>query len=208
MTALVARDYYNLDEILEIPVQCTNLDSSNVGFTFGEKVSVSDLISSLLISSAGDSACTLAYQSDSYDRFISSMNTKALDAGLKSTNFSNPVGIDDFSENHLASAYDLYQLALLVRDDPVLKDIVAIKEFNIETGNINRKIFNTNDLLWNIPGTVGIKTGRTYGAGEVLIYEYAYDGVNILIVVMGSLDRFKDTTAILDWTLASYTFNF
>lgn len=208
MTAIISREIYNLDEVLEVPFECSILDTSQVGYEAGEKISVKDLISSLLISSAGDSACTLARRSPdfTYDQFISKMNTKALESGMSSTNFTNPEGVDDFDANHLVSAYDLYLLSMLARKDPFIKSVVATKEYDIVSGNVKRKIFNTNDLLWDRPGTVGIKTGTTYGAGEVLIYEYNLDNKDILIVIMGSLDRFSDTESILDWTLESYSF--
>lgn len=206
MTALVSRDLFKENQFLKVPEICTQTDSQQIGFFAEEFVSVEDLLHALLISSAGDAACTLAYGSGDYQDFINRMNRKALDNNMKSTNFVNPVGLDDFSDNQLSSAYDLYQLALLFRKDHYLQSLVEIKDYNLASGDIERKIFNTNDLLWDVPGTVGIKTGRTYGAGEVLVYEYNRDNKNILIIVMGSEDRFGDTKEMLSWILQSYSF--
>lgn len=208
MTALVSRDLFTLDQTLRVPEKCTATDSQQVGFEVGEELTVFDLMNSLLISSAGDAACTLAYGSGDFQDFVNRMNRKALDNNMLSTNFSNPVGLDDFSDNHLSSAYDLYLLAKLLRQDSFLRSIVSTKDYNLTSGKIERKIFNTNDLLWDISGTVGIKTGRTYGAGEVLVYEYSQGDADILIIVMGSLDRFKDTKNMLNWVLDSYSFSY
>ncbi len=204
MTALVARDVYNLTDKLKIPEECTKTETQRVGFVVDDEITVEDLLGALLVNSAGDAACALANGKGAYDEFITLMNLKAINLGLVSTNFSNPIGLDDFSENHLISAYDLYKLTLALRRDPILREYVKMHEYSISSGKALRIVPNTNVLLWEVPGSVGIKTGKTYGAGEVLVYEYAKDNINLLIVIMGSLDRFKDTKAILNWTLASY----
>ena len=67
------------------------------------------------------------------------------------------------------------------------------------------KIETTNKLLYEIPQTIGVKTGRTTEAGEVLIYEYKDDTKDLLIIVMGSEDRFTDVRALLNWLLTSYS---
>ncbi len=204
MTALVTRDIYNLSDKIKIPEECTKIETQRIGFLKDEELSVEDLLGTLLVNSAGDSACALANGKGAYNEFITLMNLKAIGLGLTSTNFSNPIGLDDFSENHLISAHDLYKLTLALRRDPVLKELVGLHEYTIKSGREVRIVPNTNILLWEVSGTVGVKTGKTSGAGEVLVYEYLKDNKNFLIVIMGSLDRFKDTKAILDWTLSSY----
>lgn len=204
MTALVARDIYDLSDMVLIPEECTKLETQRIGFIKDEKLSVEDLLGTLLVNSAGDSACALANGKVAYEEFVTLMNLKAISLGLTSTNFSNPIGFDDFSENHLISANDLYQLAVALRKDPVLKAFVSMHEYTLQSEKSVRIVPNTNILLWEVPGSVGIKTGKTYGAGEVLVYEYLNNSNNFLIVVMGSLDRFKDTKAILNWTLQTY----
>ena len=74
-----------------------------------------------------------------------------------------------------------------------------------EGGEYNAVISNTNRLLWEVPNSVGIKTGTTLGAGEVLIYEYKEDLKDIVIIVMGSKDRFGDTRNILKWIGRNYS---
>jgi len=58
--------------------------------------------------------------------------------------------------------------------------------------------------LWDIPNTVGVKTGTTQGAGEVLIYEYSDGPEDIFILVMGSRNRFGDTKSLLEWVSRNY----
>jgi len=196
MTALVALDLYNTEEDLEVPSFCTTIEGSKAGFSEGEKVKASDLLKALLISSSGDAACTLATGKTSYSEFVEKMNTKASELGMNNTFFTNPVGLDSTDGSHYSTAKDLYTLSRKAMSNELIRNSVKTKEIEIGV----RKITSTNKLLWEIPETIGIKTGTTAAAGEVLIYEYSDEIKNIEIIVMGSTDRFADTKALLTWT--------
>jgi D-alanyl-D-alanine carboxypeptidase len=201
MTALVAVENYSLDEVLTVPEHCTTVSGQKAGLLSGEEVSVTDLIKSLLISSAGDSACVLATTKMSYDEFVDLMNEKAGSVGMTQTHFTNPIGFDGVDSTHYSTAYDLYNLALSSMDVDVIRDSVGIKEYPLNV----RTLYNTNRLLWEIPQTAGIKTGTTAEAGEVLIYSFKDEEKELIIVVMGSRDRFTDTKELLYWTLNSFS---
>ena len=66
------------------------------------------------------------------------------------------------------------------------------------------KLETTNKLLGEIPQSIGIKTGTTTDAGEVLIYEYQDEAKDLVLIVMGSTDRFSDVRALLYWVLTNY----
>lgn len=207
VTALVALDLYSGDKLIIIPEVCTRVEGQKVGFVTGEAINVKDLIYSLLVGSGGDAACALAYGGAvEYGRFIGLMNKKVEDINAQNSHFVNPIGLDDAVASHRSSARDLTLIAKEAVNDSFIEDVVKTKEFDIISGSLKRKIFNTNDLLWDVEGTVGVKTGRTYGAGEVLVYQYKKDGADLIIVVMGSEDRFGDTERALEWSLNSYNF--
>mgnify|MGYP005835678551 CR=1 FL=1 len=206
MTALIAQELYSKGDILEIPENCINIDAQRAGFIALEKIKYEDLISTLLISSAADSACALSISKVEYSEFINRMNSKARQIGMLNSNFTNPIGLDASDGAHYSSTYDLYLLAKELKEDSYLSKIVSIPTYKLTSGVFDRTVYNTNELLWNYPGTVGIKTGRTQAAKEVLMYEYSKDDIDILIVVMGSDDRFSDTKTILEWILNNYEF--
>lgn len=209
MTALIALDYFSLDQTLVVPLQCTTFkDTQIVGFEPGETLTIKDLIYAMLISSAGDASCTLAYGVGSYSTYINLMNEKAKELKLENTYFSNPVGFDSPEGNHLSSAYDLYKLTLVALNKPEIKDAVSKSNYTLQTGLVPREVYTTNELLMQIPGSMGVKTGTTSEAGQVFIYGYNPDSsTNIIIIIMGSKDRFEETKQILKWTLDSYRFN-
>ena len=161
----------------------------------------------MLIGSAGDAACTLANGKVSEDEFITLMNNKAVQLGLNSTHFSNAVGLDGADGSNYSTAEDLYKLASKAVDNGIIKDIVKTKNYEIKSLNsdFDARILNTNRLLDEIPQSVGIKTGTTAGAGEVLIYEYKDSTKDLFIIVMGSQDRFADTKTLLNWSLNSFS---
>jgi len=138
--------------------------------------------------------------------FVDLMNKKAASIGMISTKVSNPIGLDDENGGNYSTASDLYKLAIHATSIPSIKEDVKTPMFILNSGKEKYSgiIYNTNKFLWEVPHTVGIKTGTTEGAGEVLIYEYDDSLRDVVIIVMGSSDRFADTKNILDWVLASY----
>lgn len=207
MTALVAMDLYSLDETLATPSSCVGIDGSMIGLLLGEKMTVRDLLTSLLVSSANDSACVLSSGKITQSEFIELMNEKVGKLGLDNTRFENPIGFDSPENLHYSSSYDLYLLAKEAMKNEFIAETVKLGETTLKSGISPRKIYTTNHLLWAIPESYGIKTGKTLAAGEVLIYGYRLDQKDIIIVVMGSEERFIDTRYILDWVLETYSWN-
>ncbi len=207
VTALVAEDIYESSSSLTMTADCSNLDTQSIGLFVDETYTYKDLLSSMLIFSAGDSACLISKSKVSYSDFISRMNKKVSELGLKNTNFVNSIGLDDANDSQHSTAYDLYVIARAAKASDTLSHLFSIKEYSFypASGKGFKYIFtNTNRLLFEVDGTVGLKTGKTQNAGEVLVYEYKRDSVDLIIVVMGSNDRFSDTKKLLEWTLASY----
>lgn len=211
MTALVSIDLYKLDQTLVVSKECTEVEGSKVGLIIDKEYSVIDLLNALLVQSGADAACVLASGNKSYPEFVYLMNKKALDLDMNDTSFTNPIGLDGVNGTHYSTAFDLYTLAKVSMSNKVIADIVVTKELTIKSidGLSSITLVNTNRLLWDIPNTVGVKTGTTAAAGEVLIYEYFEKAKNIdlVIIVMNSSDRFSDTQSLLSWTLSSYSWD-
>jgi D-alanyl-D-alanine carboxypeptidase len=206
MTALISKEIYSLEEIVEVPSKCAGVWGMTLGLNAGEELVYKDLLHALLISSSNDVACTLANGKIPQEEFVFLMNEKASNLSLTNTNFTNPIGFDSPDFAHYSSAEDLYQLALVAREDPLIREICSKSTYRLSTGQFPRRIYSTNYLLDQIEGTVGIKTGTTNQAGEVFIYEYLdpSENENFLIVLMGSNNRFGETRRILNWLQLNY----
>ncbi len=206
LTALVSIKDFNLDEVISVPEECTKVESSKMGLFAGEKMNVETLLYGLLVPSAGDAACTLASNHFSSGAFLVKMNELAKKIGLAETNFTNVVGLDSDDGTHVSSARDLYLMSKEAMKNGTFRKIVGTKETTLYSvdGKYSHHIVSTNKLLFELPGTLGIKTGTTPMAKEVLVYSYQHKDDEILIVVMGSSDRFGDTKAILNYSILTY----
>ncbi|OIP24905.1 hypothetical protein AUK11_01990 [bacterium CG2_30_37_16] len=203
MTAYLTFENLQLDDIATVSQFNLSSEESYMGLFPGEKISIRDLLYGLLVESAGDAAIILGREiSDTDLKFVSRMNETAKKIGLTSTNFENPSGVD--SPSHYSSARDLATLARILLNDNEFKNIVKTKEFDAKsTSGYIHHLANTNKLLDN--GMIfGVKTGKTNLAGECLITLARIKNHDVLIIVMGSKNRFTETTNIISWIGSSY----
>lgn len=204
MTALIASEYFKQNTVLTVG-NSANVPGSRVGLAQGENLTFRSLLYGMLLSSGNDAAFALA---ENYlggvAGFISAMNKKAMDLGLKKTHFDNPAGFD--SPYHYSSAADLAKITEESLKDSTLAKIFATKETNVIS--VNKKyihqLVNLNKLLSDVKGVLGVKTGTTEGAKENLVTLVNRDSHKVLLVVLGSNDRFGETTRLIDWTYSNF----
>lgn len=204
MTALVARQVYASGAILTVPP--VDVVGTTIGLTAGEQLSLDSVLEGALIPSGNDAAYTLAANyTGGVSGFVALMNEKVKELHLKRTHFNNPTGLD--AADHASTAHDLALIAREVMKDPDLRSIVGTKQTTIFdlTGKKKHAVTTTNHLLLSDPQVVGIKTGTTEEAGQVLIVQVNADNHSYIIVVMGSSDRYLDTTTIRNWIENRYT---
>lgn len=207
MTALVALDTYDLDQILTV-----TREEDTIGQTMklvaGEQITFQNLLQGLLISSGNDAALTLAlgYPDGGYSGFVAAMNQKATNLGLRNTQYQNVSGLDGV--NHYTSAADLAALTRHALSNPTFAQIVATKQATVNSvdGQISHRLTSTNQLLEEIEGVSGVKTGWTEAAGECLVTTVTRDGHQLITVVLGSQDRFADSAALIQWAFANHTY--
>jgi len=204
ITALVALDMYAPNQVLTVNDESLT-EGMLMGLETGENITVKDVLAGLLVQSGNDAALVLANNHpQGLQGFISAMNLKSSQLGLKNTAFSNPTGLD--ASNHYSTARDLAIVSREVMQQPVLLGLVQTKDVIVSdtTLALQHRLINTNALLGLEPGVIGIKTGTTEQAGEVLTLQLVRDSREIVIVVMGSQDRYKDTRQIIDWVFDHY----
>ena len=77
-----------------------------------------------------------------------------------------------------------------------------------EVYNLDRTIVhpvsNINQLLGQVAGLKGVKTGWTSNAGECLTTYVERDGERIMTAVLGSEDRFGETKQLIDWVYNNF----
>jgi len=203
LTALVALDTYNLDDI--VTVKDIANDGQMMGLVPGERITVENLLYGALIHSGNDAAWALAANYPGGEpKFVEAMNAKAKELHLTSSTFTNPVGYDDPA--HKMSPIDLALLGEAALNNKVIAKMVAIPAITISdvTHTYFHQLKNVNQLLGKIPGVGGIKTGWTEEAGENLITLVERNGHRVITVVLHSQDRFGDTSKLIDWIFGNY----
>lgn len=204
LTALTARKIYQLDQVFEVKEEAFT-QGNGMELEIGEQITVQNLLNGLLIASGNDAAFTLANNHPlGYQGFITQMENLAQELNLDNTFFTNPSGLD--SEKHKTTAHDLAIMAKEIMKDDFLKSIVGTKSKVISdvSGSRQHQLENTNSLLGVEAGVVGIKTGTTWEAGETLVTQVDRDDKSIIIVVMGSQNRYDETKAVIDWVFENY----
>ena len=69
---------------------------------------------------------------------------------------------------------------------------------------MEHKLQNLNKLLSSVQGVLGVKTGFTEGAKENLV-TLVDRGHKVLIVVLGSDDRFGESASLIDWVYKNFS---
>ena len=208
MTALVALDYYKLNDILT--VKSEKVEGVNVGFKIGEKLNFEDILYAMLLPSGNDAALALAQNylpagkagPGGEKEFVKKMNEKARSLNLINTNFADPIGLEDSQD--YTTPLDLIRLTSAALENKIFANIVKTKTLQISdiTGENEYLLKNLNKLL-GVSGVNGVKTGTTTEAGQVLVtskqdLDSRGDKHTLIIVVMNSEDRFSDTRQLLD----------
>ncbi|MDA8228353.1 MAG: serine hydrolase [Desulfitobacterium hafniense] len=178
------------------------VDGSGIGLRPGDEITVQELLKAMYIVSANDAAAALAVKaSGSLEAFSDSMNKMAKSLGCTNSNFTTPHGLPALDQ--YTNAKDMTKIALAFIQNKDLMKYVKKKKATIQWKNANGgsrsvAVTNTNQLLNVYPGDIGLKTGTTQEAGQCLItYVEKPDG-SILLALLGSKQRYKDTVELLD----------
>jgi serine-type D-Ala-D-Ala carboxypeptidase (penicillin-binding protein 5/6) len=204
VTALVSMDYYHPDEVLTAGNEVL-VDGQKMHLALGEKIKVNDLLYGLLVFSANDAAEVLATNyPGGRNSFIFAMNLKAKELHLENSTFHNPSGLD--GTGHVTSARDLVRVSSVGMENPLFRDIVGTKEMTVSSvdGKVSHRLYNINELLGQVEGVLGVKTGWTPNSQENLVTYIEKDGKKIMIAVLGSQDRFGETRSLIDWVSENY----
>lgn len=202
----------NLGDKLTVSLNAADAGGSSFKLKENDVLTVEELLNSMMIISANDSAVVLAeYIDGDMKNFCAKMNDRAKSLGLNSGYFVNPNGmpLEDDDQNKM-SAKDLAYLSKYVIDkygDRVIK-ITSQKEFNATYKKFSKK--NTNKLLESTSFIDGFKTGYTGLAGYCLVSTTKLEDVSkdrLISVVLGGKsqnDRFNYSRRILEHGLNNF----
>lgn len=232
LTALITlENCQNLSEQVTFSYDAVHIEEENstiIGASEGDRLSVLDCLYSLLFQSANEVANALAEHvgakhpelkeegMSDRDVFVKMMNMKAEELGCKGSHFNNPSGLTD--SNHYTTAYDMCLImAAAIKNDQFLD----IESHTYWTHAPIKRYPNADDP-WNTvypkhmmlkknssqyyAGTIAGKTGYTMTAGNTLVTACARDGMTLVTCVLNAhANHYNDTRRLMDFGFDNFT---
>lgn len=204
MTALLAVEYGNLDDIVTITREASGTEGSSMYLVTDEKLSLRDLLFGLMMVSGNDAAVAIAIHiGGSVEGFAGLMNQKANELGALNTHFVTPNGLHD--DDHYSTAYDLCVIAAYAMQNETFREIAGTQYHRTTTGKVTRSMKSKNRLLWEYEGGNGLKTGYTLNAGKCLVFSAERDGMMLVGAVLDCPDMFNEAKLMLDYGFNNFS---
>lgn len=136
------------DDIVTVSENASSMGGSQILLETNEKMSVKDLFKGIAVASGNDAVVAMAEKiAGTEEAFVSMMNNRAKELGLKDTSFKNPHGLD--TANHYSSAYDMSLIAKeLVKHEEVLKYTSIYEDYLRQNTNKEIWLVNTNKIVY------------------------------------------------------------
>ena len=206
MTAIVVIENSNLDDIVTISSKAAGTGGSRLGLHTNDKISVRDLVYGLMLCSGNDAAVALAeYVGNNISGFADLMNKKCTELNLSSTHFVTTHGLDN--EEHYTTAYELAVITNYALKNNTFRNFVSTKNYTITINNHPKNLSNTNELLGNLDGVYGVKTGFTNGANRCLVTSIKRNNLDLICIVLGAdtkKDRTKDSIELIEYAFNNF----
>ncbi len=137
------------------------LDGVAYPIPVGTEVTLRQMLHFIFLPSANDYAAAYAYWTfGDNDAFLAAVADWKQRHGLESLQFVEPTGMD---EANMASAPDVLRIARLALQNPTIAEFTSTASIEMPWGI--GVVENTNPLITEMPGIVGVKTGRSAAAG-------------------------------------------
>ncbi|PRH80591.1 D-alanyl-D-alanine carboxypeptidase [Streptomyces solincola] len=188
--------------------------ASTADLRTGDKLTVRQLLSALMLPSGCDAAYALAdtfgtgsTTSARVASFIGKMNAKAKQLSMVNSSFDSFDGISQAGKN-FTTPQDLAKLARHAFSSPILREVVGATTYKTSAttstgGTRTYTWYNTNKLLGSYPGAVGIKTGTGTAAGPCLVFAATRGTKTYTGVILNGTDRYNDAAKLLDFGFGS-----
>ncbi len=206
MTAIIALELADLEEEVKATPTILKAFGSAIYIEVGETLKLKDLLYGLMLRSGNDAALMIAeYVGGSVSNFVKLMNSKALEIGMKNTNFINPHGLEDNKgEGNTSTAYDMALLTSYAMQNDQFREIFSTKHYLCQSDKKSYSWENKNKLLTTYEYTTGGKTGFTKKARRTLVSTASKDNKNIVIVSLNDPDDWQDHQTLYNNIFSNY----
>ena len=204
MTAVVAIENANLDDIVTVGEEVLTMYGSNIYIQLGEKMTLRNLLYGLLLRSGNDSAIVIAtYVGKTEEKFVKMMNDKAKELGMHNTVFHNSHGLDEVTKNYSTSK-DMALLSSYAMKLESYKEIAGTKNWRVQGENKSYSWVNRNKLLSLYEFATGGKTGYTPKAGRTLVTTASKNKLNLTVVTLNDPNEYNSHIELYEYGFNNY----
>lgn len=202
VTAILAIEEGNLEDIVTVSENARNVIGTRVYLLEGEKVPLKKLVQGLLINSGNDAGTAIAEFIDgSEEAFAERMNHFVTEQiGVSNTTFKNPHGL--YHPEHKTTAIDMAKITQYAMKNNIFRGIAATKELEWIGEGWETTLYNHNKLLWRYDGVNGVKNGFVSQSGFTLVTSAIIGDMELIAVTLKantSENAYADTVKLLDF---------
>lgn len=155
-----------------------SLDGVAYPIPAGTEITLREMLQFIFLPSSNDYAYAYAmWVFGDNDAFLAAVEQFKAKYGLESLNFVEPTGMDDHNR---ASAADLVRIARIALDNPTVREFNGMQSAEMPWGI--GLIENTNPLLGELPGVIGVKTGMLSTVGYNFVAAQEADALGRWVV--------------------------
>lgn len=206
ITGILAIESGKLDDSVVVSSDAVRAEGTRVYLMEDEQVPLRKLVQGLLINSGNDAAVAIAeYLAGDVDSFADQMNAFAKKVGAENTHFVNPNGL--FDEEHYTTAEDMAKITQYAMKNEEFREVVSTKELPWVGEGWETTLRNHHQLLWDYPGTIGVKNGYVDESKHTLVTAVSRDNLDVIIVTLKaptSRAAYWDTMALGDYGFANF----
>lgn len=196
----------SLEDQVTVSPRAASMGGSQAFLDAGERYKLSELLKTVIVASANDSAVALAeHLAGTEESFVRLMNTRAEELGLTNTHYANCTGLP--AQEHYTTARDVAKLSAQLDLHPIYYrySTIWMDEIKHRGGRVT-SLTNTNRLIRFYPGCDGYKTGSTNEARYCISATAKKEGMRLIAVVLGTpagQTRFDEARAMLEYGFAN-----
>ncbi len=204
LTATIVVENVGLDKSIPITTTTMTVEGQAGDLRAGEIYNSEDLLKIMLMESSNRAAAAFEEYMGA-DKFLKLAKEKMAQIGMTQTVIYEPSGLDDANEG---TASDLYLLLkYILEKDPEILTWTRLTTLSVQPLNSSRiNLVSNIDPISSHADFLGGKTGTTPAAKENLATILDFNGQRIVVVILGSDDRFKDLDTLLNWVSKAYKF--
>ena len=203
MTGMLIIEAGDLDAEVEVTEEDARVGESSLSIRSGERFTRRQMLFGLMLKSANDVAHALGRNNaGTMPAFAEKMTQRARELGCSDTHFANPHGLHH--AEHYTTPRDLAIITRAAMTQPLFREIVATRHAPWSASRGTFLIANHNRLLERFPGCIGVKTGYTIPAQQVLASAAQREGREAIAVVMHT-DKpgiWEDSSKLLEFALS------